>query len=96
MGRIWAVNGDALHQYSRASMIDTQAEMGRAERAEAEGRDAPIVVVMALLHEIDRLAAICEKLQIGGRPDCPECFTASTNYDPRTRDWACGPCDDGG
>ena len=51
--------------------------------------------IRALLSEVGRLAKICEQLQFGGRPDCPECFTASTNYDPTTRDWACGPCDNG-
>ena len=77
-------------------MIRTWVERGNAERAEEEGRDSPVGVVFELLDEIDRLAKICEQLQFGGRPDCPECFTASTNYDPATRDWACGPCDNGG
>jgi hypothetical protein len=79
-----------------AGMIDTKKEMIRAEIAEAEGRDVPVGVVFSLIDEIERLAKICEQLQFGGRPDCPECFTASTNYDPVKRDWFCGPCDNGG
>jgi hypothetical protein len=78
-----------------ARVVDTKKELMLAEQAEAEGRDAPVSVVFLLIDEIERLAKICEQLQFGGRPDCPECFTASTNYGPRTRDWACGPCDDG-
>ncbi len=77
-------------------MINTNRTRQRAERAEGEGRDAPIGVVLELCDELDRLAKICEQLQYGGRPDCQVCFTNSSNYDPRTRDWACGPCDNGG
>lgn len=77
-------------------MINTNLTRQRAERAEEEGNIVPIGVVPELCDEIDRLAKICEQLQFGGRPDCPECFTASANYDPASRDWACGPCDDGG
>jgi hypothetical protein len=76
-------------------MINTKKELMRAEQSEAEGRDAPVSVVFLLIDEIDRLAKICEQLQFGGRPDCQECFTASTNYDPVSRDWFCGPCDNG-
>lgn len=76
-------------------MINTNRERSRAERAEEEGREAPVSTVFECLDEIDRLAKICEQLQFGGRPDCPECFTNSTNYNPSSRDWTCGPCDHG-
>ena len=76
-------------------MINTKKELMRAEQAETEGRDAPVGIVFELIDEIERLAKICEQLQFGGRPDCPNCFTTSTNYDPVSRDWLCGPCDNG-
>lgn len=79
-------------------MIDTERVIEGVVSAPTDGPNHLVdrLVISSLCTEIERLATICEHLQFGGRPDCPECFTASTNYDPVSRDWACGPCDNGG
>ena len=79
-------------------MIDTERVIEGVLTSPLDGPNHLLdrVIISSLCIEIDRLAKICEQSQFGGRPDCPECFTASTNYDPVSRDWACGPCDNGG
>jgi len=76
-------------------MIDTKETISNLEIAKQAGYIVAEGPIRSLCGEIERLAKICEQLQFGGRPDCPKCFTASTNYDPATRDWFCGPCDNG-
>lgn len=79
-------------------MIDTKQVIEGLRTSPLDGPNHLLdrVIISSLCVEVERLAKICEQSQFGGRPDCPECFTASTNYDPAIRDWACGPCDNGG